>query len=185
MTKNTSTALLVMDMQQMLLGTLPGAETVVKNIATAIAGARSANIPVIYIVVGFRSGLPEVNPANKSFRQLQARLGNTDPVAMTTIAAELTPQENDIIITKKRYSAFAGSDLEVVLRSQGIRHLVLTGIVTSGVVLATFLEAADKDFELTVLADGCQDRDPQLHQLLLEKVFPRSGEVKNCADWTD
>jgi nicotinamidase-related amidase len=54
-------------------------------------------------------------------------------------------------------SAFAGSDLDVVLRAGGIEALVLSGIATSGVVRSTLRQAADLDFSLTVLSDGCVD----------------------------
>jgi nicotinamidase-related amidase len=86
-------------------------------------------------------------------------------------------------VTKLRVSAFAGSDLEVVLRSGGIDSLVLAGIATSGVVLSTLRQAADLDYELTVLADGCLDGDPEVHRVLTEKVFPRQADVVSIADW--
>ena len=54
----------------------------------------------------------------------------------------------------------------------GIESLVLTGIATSGVVLSTVRQAADLDFRLTVLSDGCLDRDDEVHRMLMEKVFP-------------
>jgi nicotinamidase-related amidase len=81
-------------------------------------------------------------------------------------------------------SAFAGSDLDVLLRSGGIDHLVLAGIVTSGVVLSTVRQAADLDYRLTALADGCLDADPDVHQVLLQKVFTHQAEVTSIADWT-
>lgn len=69
-----------------------------------------------------------------------------------------------MIVTQKRGSAFAGSNLELILRSKGIRHLVLTGIATSGMVLSTLREA-DKDFQITVLADCCADGDEEVHRV--------------------
>ena len=95
----------------------------------------------------------------------------------------IAPQENDLIITKRRVSAFTGSDLEVVLRAQGIQHLVLTGIATSGVVLSTLREAADKDFQLTVIADCCADGDEEVHRVLTGKVFPRQATVTTLDKW--
>ena len=85
---------------------------------------------------------------------------------------------------KRRVSAFTGSDLEVLLRAQGIDSLVLAGIATSGVVLSTLRQAADLDYRLTVLADGCLDGDPGVHHVLLEKVFTRQAEVTSIAGWT-
>jgi nicotinamidase-related amidase len=61
--------------------------------------------------------------------------------------------------------------------------LVLAGIVTSGVVLSTLRQAADLDYRLTVLADGCLDSDPDVHWVLLEKVFPRQADVVSIAGW--
>ena len=60
---------------------------------------------------------------------------------------------------------------------------MLTGIATSGVVLSTLREAADLDFILTVLSDGCLDRDAEVHRILMEKVFPRQASVVSAAEW--
>ncbi len=87
------------------------------------------------------------------------------------------------MVNRKRVSAFAGSDLDMVLRAQGVRHLVLTGIATSGVVLSTLREAADRDYALTVLRDGCADGDPEVHRVLLDKVFPRQADVTTTEEW--
>ena len=87
------------------------------------------------------------------------------------------------MVTKRRVSAFSGSDLEVVLRAQDISHLALCGIATSGVVLSTLREAADKDYQLTVLADCCVDSDEEVQRVLLTKVFPRQAEVIEVAAW--
>ncbi|VVB94389.1 Peroxyureidoacrylate/ureidoacrylate amidohydrolase RutB [uncultured archaeon] len=84
----------------------------------------------------------------------------------------ITPEGDDVVVVKRRVSAFSGSDLEIILRAKNIRHLVLAGIATSGVVLSTIREAADKDFQLTVLSDLCADTDPEVHSVLINKVFP-------------
>ena len=102
------------------------------------------------------------------------RLGDHSAVA---------PEPGDIVVTKRRVSAFTGSDLDVVLRSLGVVKLVLTGIATSGVVLSTLPEAADRDYELVVLADCCADADPEVHRVLLEKVFPRQADVLDVQGW--
>jgi len=95
----------------------------------------------------------------------------------------LTPLEGDVVVTKRRVSAFTGSDLEVVLRAKGINHLVLCGISTSGVVLSTTREAADRDYKLTILSDLCFDADPEVHAVLMGKVFPRQATVQTSEEW--
>jgi nicotinamidase-related amidase len=62
---------------------------------------------------------------------------------------------------------------------------VLAGIATSGVVLSTVRDAADRDYELVVLSDCCVDSDPEVHRLLLERVFPRQARVITSAVWID
>src|ERR1035437_1693059 len=180
---NLNTSLLVMDMQTAIVGLLPAGNETPGNIAKAITHARATEIPVIYVVVGFRPGMPEVSPNNKSFSASKARLGTGNRDEFMKIEAAVAPFPDEIIVTKRRYSAFTGSDLEVVLRSQGIQHLVLTGISTSGVVLSTLREAADKDYRLSVLSDGCADRDPEVHQVLTTKVFPVQAEVMTVEEW--
>jgi nicotinamidase-related amidase len=135
------------------------------------------------VVVGFRPGYPEVSTRNKMFGAL-ARNGLADGGDQATqIHPDVAAEPGDIIVTKRRVSAFAGSDLDMVLRAGDIDHLVLTGIATSGVVLSTVRQAADLDFGLTVLADGCLDADPEVHRVLTEKVFPRQADVVTVADW--
>ncbi|MDN8848817.1 isochorismatase family cysteine hydrolase, partial [Staphylococcus aureus] len=76
-------------------------------------------------------------------------------------------QTHEPLVTKHRLSAFTGSNLEVLLRGLQVEHLVLTGVSTSGVILSTATEAADKDYKLTVLSDAIADQDEAKHQFLL------------------
>jgi nicotinamidase-related amidase len=71
----------------------------------------------------------------------------------------------------------------MILRSSEVDELVLCGIATSGVVLSTLRQAADLDYKLVVLADGCADLDPEVHRVLLEKVFPRQADVMTVDEW--
>ena len=184
MTPTTSlTALLVMDMQDGILGSIPNSSFLTGNTATAIAKARSSNIPVIYVIIGFRAGTPEISTRNKGLTAAMQRFANIDMAAFMKIHTAIAPQEGDIIVIKRSVSAFTGSDLEVVLRSLGIQHLVLTGIATSGVVLSTLREAADKDYRITVLSDCCFDADEEVHWVLTTKVFPRQADVVSLAEW--
>ncbi len=123
------------------------------------------------MIVAFRKGYAEINPNNKAFSQFKSYGLNLE-IENTTVAQQVAPQAGEVTILKKRFSAFAGSDLEVVIRSLGVQHLVLTGFSTSGVVLSTVREAADKDYKLTVLSDGCADPDAEVHEVLTKKVFP-------------
>ena len=180
--KNQTTALLVMDVQEATVKMLKD-NILIESVAKAIEVARSNKMPVVYVVVGFRKGYPEVSLNNKSFSALKDGDMHLDTEEATQVPASIAPQPGDVVITKKRVSAFTGSDLEVVLRSLGINHLVLSGIATGGVVLSTLREAADKDYKITVLSDCCADRDEEVHRVLTTKIFPRQAEVINAAQW--
>jgi nicotinamidase-related amidase len=178
-----NTVLLVMDMQAAILRMLPDASPLVNNTSRAIARARSQRIPVVYVTVGFRPGAPEVSPNNKGFVAAKERFASVDLDEFLRIEPALAPAPGEISVIKRRVSAFTGSDLEVVLRALGAEHLILSGCATSGVVLSTIREAADKDYRLTVLSDCCADLDDEVHRVLTSKVFPRQAEVITLDQW--
>ena len=178
------TALLVMDVQGATVKALEEKEQFFSSLKKAIAAARENKIPVMYVAVGFRKGYPEVSPHNKMFSSIINGQRSFDKEEDFKVAEEVAPQPGDVVITKKRVSAFAGSDLEVILRAQQIQQIILTGIATSGVVLSTLREAADKDYTITVLSDCCKDRDEEVHRVLTTKVFPRQADVTTAEEWT-
>jgi nicotinamidase-related amidase len=176
-----NTALLVMDVQPGIVQRLPAPDEYIVRVRTAVAVAREHGVPVFFVVVGFRPGFPEINPRNKSFGAMKG----APPAHMVDPKPILEPGPDEVVVVKRRVSAFTGSDLEVLLRSRDIRHLVLAGIATSGVVLSTTREAADKDFQITILSDLCADFDPEVHRVLTEKVFPRQATVITSEEWTN
>jgi len=173
------TALLVMDVQPGILERAPDSAALLARVTEAVRAARAHSLPVIQVVVGFRPGLPEISTKNQSFGALKQMA----PPAFINPQPAIAPEGNEPVVTKRRVSAFTGSDLEVVLRGGDIDHLVLCGISTSGVVLSTVREAADKDYRLTVLSDLCADPEAEVHALLMGKVFPRQAKVISSAEW--
>jgi nicotinamidase-related amidase len=179
----STSALIMMDLQQGVVARYE-AEPALTAAATAIAAARRLDIPVIYVVLGFRQGFPEVSPRNLMLGPFAASgaMAPGDPGAQ--IHPAVAPRPAEVVVHKKRVSAFTGSDLAVVLRSLNVDSLTLAGISTSGVVLSTLREAADMDFELCVLSDACADGDDEVHRVLMEKVFPRQARVVSADEWT-
>ncbi|GAB1332900.1 cysteine hydrolase family protein [Streptomyces sennicomposti] len=178
----TRPALLVMDLQKAIVDLLPGLDAgFTTRVARAVAAARGADVPVVYAVVGFRPGRPEAKSSPLFGALPEGAFTDGDPGA--EIHPGLAPRPGEPVVTKKRISAFTGSDLNLVLRGAGVDHLVLTGLATSGVVLSTLRQAADLDYRLTVLADGCADHDAEVHRVLTEKVFPHQAEVTTVDAW--
>ncbi len=171
-------ALLVMDYQEAIVGMLgdAGAAPLAATVR-AVEAARSAGIPVIYVVVGFREGYPEANPRNRSFAAIRGTGRFLIGSPGSGIHAALAPRPGEVTVTKHRVSAFAGTDLEMILRAHDVQTLILCGLATSGVVLSTLRHAADADYGLVVVEDGCADLDPAVHECLVRKVFVRQAVV--------
>jgi len=155
----------------------------IDRVAGVLNAARARGIRILHVRVGFRPGLPEVSERNVLFAQVKAspqwqQLFCGEGGAIHPAAA---PEDDEIVITKHRGSAFTGTDLEMILRANDIDTLVLMGIATSGVVLATLLHAADADYRLVVVGDCCADRDPVVHAALVERYFPRMATVIDAA----
>ena len=173
------TAVLIMDYENDILSTISqdARAALLERASVVLKEARQAKLPVIYVVIRFREGYPDVNVQNKLFRGLKesGRLLEGTPGA--EIDAHVAPQPGDIVVTKRRVGAFSTTDLETVLRSKNITTLALFGISTSGVVLSTVRWAADMDYSLVVVSDLCMDGDPEVHRVLIDKVFPWQATV--------
>lgn len=172
------TAILIMDYQNSIVNNYAGNHPGLLDRAAAVLSAgRQAGLPIIYIVVRFREGYPEVSPRNRSFASIRTSGRMLEGSPDGEVHPQVAPQSGDIVVAKKRVGAFSTTDLETILRAQGITTLILLGIATSGVVLSTVRWAADIDYELVVVEDCCADGDEEVHRVLTQKVFPRQARV--------
>jgi nicotinamidase-related amidase len=177
-----TTALLAMDFQNFIVDSYgDDMAALLARARTLLAAARQAGALVIYVAVRFRPGYPEISPDNAMFSGIKNAGLLLEGESGADIHAAVAPHDGDLMVTKRRVSAFAGSDLELLLRAKGIKTLVLAGIATSGVVLSTVREAADKDYRLVVVQDCCADHDEDVHRVLLEKLFPRQATIMDAA----
>jgi len=155
--------------------------------ANVLNHARAGGMTIIHVQVGFRPGLPEVSSRNILFGAIKSSAQHQklfqDPLG--AIPSVIAPKEGEIVITKHRISAFAGTDLAMILRANDIDTLVLYGIATSGVVLSTLLEAADADFRLVVIKDCCADLDSQVHDCLIHSFFPSRASVLSVREFIE
>ncbi|OIJ89452.1 isochorismatase [Streptomyces sp. MUSC 14] len=172
------TALLAMDFQNGIVPLAPDADALVDRVADAIADFRAAGGTVGHVRVAFTeedwAAIPETN---KSFSAVAAARGMHHEDDITRIHDRLTPEDGDIVVRKIRYGAGSTTDLYEQLSSRGIDTLILAGISTSGVVLSTLIDAADRDYRVYVLTDGVADRDQDVHRILLDKVFPARAHL--------
>ncbi len=179
------TAVLCMDFQNDIVNAYSSAKEtgLLQKASTVLDAARRAGMPVIYVVVRFREGYPDVSPRNKGFSAIKKAGSLREGTPGAEVHPDVAPRPGDIVVTKRRVGAFSTTDLNAVLSSRGAETLVLMGIATSGVVLSTVRHAADADYEIIVLSDCCADRDPGVHRVLTEKVFPRQATVTTSAEF--
>ncbi len=176
------TAFLTLDVQTALVG-FYAKEDFLGAVRSLLACARNLNATVIHVKVGFRPGFPEVSERNRLFSSLAknpdyAKMLNTE---LFNLHPALGVRLEEPVVAKSRISAFEGTDLEVLLRSKGIDTLVLFGIITSGVVLSTALEAMDQDYRVLIVRDACADSDPELHACLLDRLLAKRTDVVTTA----
>lgn len=187
----TTTAFIILDLQQGIIPMIGDidSEGYLKHVAETAKQAREAGAQVIHVRTAFRAGYEDLATRNKFMGPLST-MGEgmfTEGHASSEFDPIVAPaaDSKDIVVTKKRTSAFAGSDLDVVLRTLKIDTLALAGVATSGAVLSTLRQAADLDFVVTVVEDLCLDRDPEVHRVLTEKVFPRQATISSAKEWIE
>src|SRR5947207_4354128 len=100
------------------------------------------------------------------------------------LIAAIPCEEDDLIIEKRRLSAFTGTDLDLILRSRGVKTLVVAGVVTQGCVESTVREAANADYYVAVAEDCVASTDAQAHANALTsmRTVLRYGEAVVSSD---
>jgi nicotinamidase-related amidase len=177
-------ALLVMDYQHAWIETLTDTDALLSRAAKAISTARDRDVPVAYTRVGFTPADYAAVPKNNIiFTQLTSKPGALDENSPAmAIDDRVAPRPKDKVVRKTRVGAFARTDLDEWLRGRSIDTLILTGISTSGVVLSTVTDAADRDYRLVVVKDAVADKVPEIQDALINKVFPQRAQIVTVAD---
>ena len=177
------TALLLMDYQNAVLGFVPEPEPVLDRARAALDWARTNNVQVVYVRVAFSAeDHAKVPGHSKAFAPVAANNFLLDGSPEAALHDSFDVRDGDIQVRKTRFGAFSTTELYRDLRAKGVDTLVVAGISTSGVVLSTLRDAADQDYRLFVLADATTDPDPEVHRVLIEKVFPHQADILKTDD---
>lgn len=176
------TALVVIDLQERIVGApvvpIPAADVVARTAQLASA-FRAHKLPVILVKVGAAAG--EATPG-----RIQGRRSSSAPrpVGGEDIVGDIRG-EGDIIVHKRNWGAFYGTDLDLQLRRRGITQIVLTGIATSIGVESTARAAHEHGYHVTLASDAMTDINADAHANSVDRIFPMLGELGTTAEIID
>ena len=149
------------------IAALPGK---LKPLVQRVRGAGGIVIATLFTLVPKRGGEPTISPHLKALRPFLAA-GDFAPGSWgQQLVDELSPA--DFTVEKLAYSAFYMTRLEWILRKMAVEHICIGGIVTNGGVASTVRDAHVREFELTVLEDGCAAFSPEVHHAAIEGLRP-------------
>lgn len=170
------TALVVIDLQKGILGmsTVHPAREVLARSVTLVDGFRAADRPVVLVRVGWA---PHRADALKPRTQAAQAPGNL-PADFFEYADELhADPARDVLVHKRQWGAFYGTDLDLQLRRRGVTNIVLCGVSTSIGVESTARDAFERGYNLTFASDAMTDGVTEAHERALRYIFPRLGEI--------
>ncbi|BCY13622.1 isochorismatase family protein [Actinoplanes sp. L3-i22] len=179
------TALVVIDLQHSIVTRpvtpVPAADVVART-AELAAAFRERNLPVVLVRVAFAPDGADAPPGR--VQAVRPPSATPPPPNAGEIVDEIRGA-NDIIVTKRNWGAFHGTDLDLHLRRRGVTQIVLTGIATSIGVESTARAAHEHGYHVTPASDAMSDLSPEAHQNSLDRIFPRLGEVATTAEILD
>ena len=166
---DTTTALIVIDLQKIMLGfpTVHPVGEVVNQAAVLADAFRRHRLPVV--LVNADGGAP--GRTEQAFRMQEFPAGWTD------LLPELNQQPEDHIVTKQTWGAFTNTDLDDCLKKQRVTQVVIVGIATSFGVESTARHAYELGFNVTLAVDAMTDINADAHTNSITRIFPRLGET--------
>lgn len=149
----------------------------IPRIEKLLSAVRLLGVPILYTKHAYRTGYPEGGRQLAHVRGLSDIGGLLERAWDAEFVDQLAPGAADVVVVKRRYDAFLGTDLELLLRSLGIERLYVAGVATNMCVESTVRSASQRDFAVTVVSDCTGAPDPQLHDASLRAMAYAFADV--------
>lgn len=176
------TALVVIDLQRGILA-LPAAPhsaaEVVERAAALCRASREAGSTVVLVRV---TPSADGRDALRPLADLHALSGSQPPPEWADLAPELGVLPGDVVITKRQWGAFYGTELDLQLRRRGVDTIVLCGISANIGVESTARDAYERAYNLIIVEDAIAARSVEEHAFVMRTVFPRIGRVRKTGE---
>jgi nicotinamidase-related amidase len=176
------TAVVVIDLQKgivQLTGAPNSMQSVLANAAQLLGQARASGAKVVLVHVGGSAdGSDRVNPISDEPMRMRGQL----PPDWADLAPELDQQLDDIVVLKRQWGAFYGTDLDLHLRRRGIRTIVLCGVATEFGVESTARDAYELGYEQVFAEDAMTGLTLESHENSIKRIFPRLGRIRSTTE---
>ncbi len=176
----SKTALVVIDLQNMIVGRphlapYSGPEVVerARKLAEAVR-AKGGTVAYVHVLISETIQLPVDAPMQ--------RPSEPPPPSASELVSEAGVQPGDIIITKRQWGAFYGTNLEQALDRRGIETIIMAGIATNMGVESTARAAFDAGYALVFAEDAMTTMSAEWHEFAIKNLFPRMGRVRSTAE---
>lgn len=178
-----TTALVLIDLQNGILPYAGGphsAESVVAHGAQLAARFRLLGAPVILVRVGWSDTFADAlkQPVDRPTPSPAGGL----PANWWEFPESLAVSDGDILVTKRQWGAFYGTELDLQLRRRGIKTLVLGGIATNIGVESTARAGWEHGYELVIAEDLCSAQNTEMHRFAFDNIFPRLARVRSTGE---
>ncbi|OHU19238.1 hydrolase [Mycobacteroides franklinii] len=171
-------ALVLIDLQKAIAQAAP-ARPVIKHAAQLATAFRHRGLPVVLVGLASQDGSA---PPGRTDRPRLQRPTRAAPSDGHHFVDDLSRHPDDIVITKRNWGAFYGTDLDLHLRRRGVTQIVLGGVATSIGVESTARSAHEHGYHLALVGDAMADLDSDAHRHTVDKIFPLIGQIATTAE---
>jgi len=182
-TLDDRTALVVVDLQNGVR-TRPAAphpvDDVIAHTGELATAFRAHGLPVV--LVRYTTDGPDATPGRTD---MSGRTQPPPPEGWDEIVDALASHPEDLVVTKRNWGSFYGTDLDLQLRRRGVTQVVLTGVATSLGVESTARAAHEHGYHVTLATDAMTDLNPDAHHHSVRRIFPLLGETGTTAETTE